>query len=257
MLQELPDAAAHAVVTSPPYLDARPEYPSPSPGEWGVIFEQLRRVVSGPALFNVGRLFRDHRERLWWVELIRIAEAEGWSLLDTRVWIKPNANPIRGEVFADRHEYVLVLGRPGIDLNVDDIRVPYAADSIARLERGWTNHTGVKGDSERRIKGRRRNEPHPLGGRPPSYYECPVGAEKGNPHPAPMPRLLAGELVCLASWEGQTILDPFAGSGTTAHACRWLGRRSIGIELSREYAEIAAARLAQQPILLLEEEPAA
>ena len=246
VLTAMPDAAAHAVVTSPPYLDARPEYPSPTSLEWSYIFAQLRRVVTGPALFNVGRLFRERRELLWWVDLLRIAEPHGWSLLDTRVWIKPNANPIRGEVFADRHEYVLVLGEPGVELNIDDIRVPYAAGSLARLERGWTNHMGVKNDSSRRSQhGTKRNEPHPLGGRPPSYFSAPTGAEKGNPHPAPMPDMLAGELVQLATWPGQTVLDPFAGSGTTARAARLLGRRSIAIELSTEYAAVAAERLSQ------------
>jgi DNA modification methylase len=252
VLGELPDGAADAVVTSPPYLDARPEYPSPTIVQWNAIFRNLRRVVVGPMLLNVGRLFRGRRELLWWVRLLETAEQHDWFLLDTRVWIKPNANPIRGEVFADRHEYVFVLGEPGVELNVDDIRVPYAPTSLPRLERGWTHHMGVKGDSSRRSQhGTKRNEPHPLGGRPPSYISVPTGAEKGNPHPAPMPLMLAGELVMLAAQPGQTILDPFAGSGTTAAAARRLGRRSIAIELSPEYASVAAERLSQLSLFAL------
>lgn len=246
VLRGLPDGCVDACVTSPPYLDARPEYPSPTHVEWRVIFAELRRVVAGPALFNVGRLWRDRTEVLWWVDLVRIAQSAGWPLLDTLVWIKPNANPIHGQVFANRHEYVLILGEPDVELGIDAVRVPYAPSSVPRLKRGWTNHTGVKNDTGRK-NGRRQSEPHPLGGRPPSYVEVYTGREKGNPHPAPMALDLALHLVKLSG--GSTILDPFAGSGTTAVAARKLGRASVLIERDKAYCELTADRLSQLSLL--------
>ena len=50
-------------------------------------------------------------------------------------------------------------------------------------------------------------------------------------------------LVRLVSKKGDTVLDPFLGSGTTAVACKKLGRNFIGIEISEEYCKIAEARI--------------
>jgi DNA methylase len=64
-------------------------------------------------------------------------------------------------------------------------------------------------------------------------------------HPAPMPVEVARRCVRLSTWPGETVLDPFAGSGTTLLAARQLGRRAIGVERSERYCELAVARLAQ------------
>lgn len=70
----------------------------------------------------------------------------------------------------------------------------------------------------------------------------PRGREdKDHPTPKPLPLML--ELVSLFTDEGETVLDPFAGSGTTGVACIRLGRRFIGVEREEKYAEIAAQRL--------------
>jgi hypothetical protein len=161
--------------------------------------------------------------------------------------VKPNGNPIHGTVLANRHEYVLVLGQPGDWFNIDGVRVPYAPSSIARLRRGWRAHVGVKGDASR--KSPRASEPHPDGGRPPSYVIVDTGGEKGNAHPAPMAEGLALELVTLASKPGYVVLDPFVGSGTTAVAARRLGRMCVGIDLDSDYLDIAGRRLQQQSLL--------
>ena len=67
--------------------------------------------------------------------------------------------------------------------------------------------------------------------------------EKGCFHPTVKPLALMRYLVTLVSRKGQTVLDPFAGSGTTLVACKELGRNYIGIELEEEYVPIIEARL--------------
>ena len=242
ILSEMEDDCADACVTSPPYLQARPEYGSPSQDDFFMIFTQLRRVVSGPMAVNLGRLWRNRSESLWWVDLVRRSEEAGWILRDTLIWIKNNANPIRGEILTDAHEYIFLFGD---GFNVDEIRTPYAEESLARMSRKWRNGTHVKGVHSDR-DGRMVN---PLGARPRSFFAADVGREKGNPHPAPMAGDVATHLVRLTSHAGGTIIDPFGGSGNTAIAARTEGRKSILIELNPEYAELSASRLAQQSLL--------
>lgn len=64
-------------------------------------------------------------------------------------------------------------------------------------------------------------------------------------HPTQKPEPLMVEIVRLFTDSGETILDPFMGSGTTLVAAKRLGRKAIGIELEEKYCEIAAKRLSQ------------
>ncbi len=64
-----------------------------------------------------------------------------------------------------------------------------------------------------------------------------------NNHPTVKPIALMEYLINMVTREGQTVLDPFAGSGTTLIAAKKLGRKYVGIELEPEYVKIAEARL--------------
>jgi DNA modification methylase len=74
-------------------------------------------------------------------------------------------------------------------------------------------------------------------------WTLPVAQGK-NGHGAEYPLALPSRCIALSSREGEVILDPFLGSGTTALAARQLGRRCVGFDISEHYANIARSRLA-------------
>ncbi len=74
-------------------------------------------------------------------------------------------------------------------------------------------------------------------------------------HPATYPETDIERLIRFFSKQGETVLDPFLGSGSTLIAARRAGRRGIGIELVHRWAEIAQRRLNSQPSLFVQDEP--
>ena len=77
-----------------------------------------------------------------------------------------------------------------------------------------------------------------------------ITPERQNGHPAPFPEQLAENCILLTTQPGDTIYDPFAGSGTTLAVSERLGRRSIGTEIDPAYIALAHKRL-NQPLLRL------
>jgi len=93
-----------------------------------------------------------------------------------------------------------------------------------------------------------------------NFIQSPIcmGNERvKNPvHPTQKPLKVLEHIIKLASDEGDTVLDPFLGSGTTAVASKLLNRKCIGIEISEKYCEIAVKRLSQQVMKLnIKEQP--
>lgn len=71
------------------------------------------------------------------------------------------------------------------------------------------------------------------------------GRETGD-HPCPKPLRLLRWLLAETTSDGDDVLDPFMGSGTSLVAAKWLGRPAVGIEIEERYCEIATKRLAQE-----------
>lgn len=86
------------------------------------------------------------------------------------------------------------------------------------------------------------------GGRPNSVFRMRSVPIAQRYHPTEKPVGLLSDWISRSSAVDETVLDPFAGSGSTLVAARNLGRRAIGVEIEERYCEMAARRLAQEPL---------
>ena len=77
-------------------------------------------------------------------------------------------------------------------------------------------------------------------------YVAPIPPSEGHPTAKPLP--LVAQWVRWFTNPGDTVLDPFAGSGTTLRAAKDEGRKAIGVEVEERYCELAAKRLTQDTL---------
>lgn len=95
------------------------------------------------------------------------------------------------------------------------------------------------------IRGRR-----PLYGRPRTVMRHDWSAALDPVHPTVKPVDLLARLIGWSTTTGETVFDPFMGSGTTLRAAKDNQRRAVGIEVEERYCEIAAKRMAQEVLAL-------
>jgi site-specific DNA-methyltransferase (cytosine-N4-specific) len=183
-------------------------------------------------------------------------QEDGWIIRNAVVWHKPNAMPesVRDRLNC-RHELLFLLVKsPAYWFDLDPIRVPHATGPRPRDTRPAGHPPGSArppkyGPDTPQVTGARRygtarsNRRHPNGRNPGDVWSIPTRPYKG-PHFAAYPLALPLRCIAAGCRPGGTVLDPFAGSGTTGLAALQLGRRFAGIELSPEFAALAAGRLA-------------
>jgi DNA modification methylase len=199
--------------------------------------------------------------------------ADGWWLRSDNIWSKPNPMP---ESVTDRptkaHEYLFLLTRSErYYYDAEAIKEPgtYAGPNGAQHSpygQGFTRRTPEqevarqdkqRGHSRRhagfndRWDGMTRAEQSSLGRNKRSVWEIAT-----QPYPeahfATFPEALVEPCIKAGSREGDTVLDPFAGSGTTLAVARRLGRKAIGIELQPDYLPLILERVREAAMPLLE-----
>jgi DNA modification methylase len=167
--------------------------------------------------------------------------ADGWYLRSDIIWAKPNPMP---ESVTDRptkaHEYVFLLSKSA--------RYFWDADAVRETRTASHNHW-LNTSARPGVDTNGGNQQH--GGYEPgditnrnlrSVWNIATESFRGA-HFATFPKKLVEPCVKAGSAVGDTVLDPFAGSGTVGVVALRLGRSFVGIELSPEYAEMARNRI--------------
>ena len=183
-------------------------------------------------------------------------QADGWYLRQDIIWHKPNPMP---ESVTDRctksHEYIFLLTKSA--------KYFYDADAIREktgLEITWNEYNSKKGSwFEKESNGQGLNQTdrtersgsyaHPNGRNKRSVWTINTKPYK-DAHFAVFPPKIPELCIKAGSSEGDIVLDPFFGSGTTGWVAQRLGRKWIGIELNPDYIKIAEKRFQQQDLFV-------
>lgn len=178
--------------------------------------------------------------------------ADGWYLRSEIIWSKPNCMP---ESVADRptksHEHIFLLTKSDrYHYDADAIREPHAEDSLARVKRGRSaDHKYTDGGpGNQTIAKDLADACHP-GGRNRRTVWTVANAPYSGSHFAVFPPELIRPCIRAGCPPGGTVLDPFAGTGTTALVAEQEGRHATLIDLNPEYIDLQKKRTAQTSLL--------
>ena len=224
------DSHAKLLFTSPPYSD---------------IYEYSGNNLDPAHLASFIPAFRDHADIMcvnlgikkhnneiitYWDEYIHAAHECGLKLLSWNVWDKINPGNIAQQqyMFPLRHEFIFVFGQAPAKLN----------RTIPKHGRDFLRGTVLP--DGRKIRGTdgtlhfatSNHQPHEKNKLLETVIAC--GAVKSRPvwGIAQMPETLAIEYIKACTQEGDTVIDPFGGSGTTLIACEKLNRKCLIMEIN-------------------------
>lgn len=230
MTEKMADESIDMIITSPPYNVGK-DYGEHDDGMAPVVYDawmvslsfQFSRILKdgGRLAMNVAGCNRDPYiplQSLWTQKL----SAFGLNMRGEIIWQKGDINisstawgswqSPSNPILRDTHEYILVFSKGNMKLQHDGEATIEGSEFLK-----WTHSTwNIKPASAKRIG-----------------------------HPAPFPLELPTRLMQLYTYKGDTILDPFCGSGSTLVAARQQERNYIGIDSNKEYIKISNSRLSQ------------
>lgn len=271
---ELPSGSIRTIVTSPPYYGLR-DYGNPgqiglekSPEEYierlVLVFRAARRVLSndGTVWLNLGDSYQGKSGRLGPKQLLgipwRVAlalQADGWFLRQDIIWAKPNPMP---ESVTDRctksHEYIFMLTKsakyyfdheaikePSVDKESHkgrNKRTAVTPEKESMAGKYLTTRSGFKNIEDGKTYPFRNKR---------DVWTITTKPFKGA-HFAVMPPDLVEPCILAGSEPGDTVLDPFCGSGTVGVVAKRLSRSFIGIDLNPEYVAMAEQRIKDEAV---------
>ncbi len=239
VLKNYPDNSFQLIITSPPYADARDKhYDSISPDKYVDFIlsfhDEFWRVLAedGSFVLNVkDRIVDGVRHRFVWKTIESLAD-KGWLCIDDYIWVKPNAMPgYWPNRLRDEWEYCFHLTKQKkFSMYQDQIKQtigPWAEKRLAKLtgksnsRHNSENNSGFGRDLRKWV-----GKESVLPGN--AVKVALVGKNMG--HPAAFPVGLPEFFIKLFTREGDNVLDPFAGSGSTGVAAEKLNRNVVLID---------------------------
>lgn len=272
-LRDLSAGSVQTCVTSPPYFNLRnyqaegqiglEETPDLYVEKLVCLFHEVRRVLrdDGTLWLNLGDSGRNKNLLMIPARVALALQADGWTLRSEIIWAKPNPMP---ESVRDRptnaHEKVFLFAKSErYYYDIDAVREPHCkavARSIGKanikVDLGQkTNMVPGKVRQGNLCRGGNNNTyAHPLGRNLRNVWAITPKPFKGA-HFATFPPDLPERCILAGSRPGDTVLDPFAGSGTTGMVAKQLGRKAVLIELNPDYAGLIHKRVSSaQPRLI-------
>lgn len=149
-----------------------------------------------------------------------------------------------GSDWGRSHESIIHFRKSDqVKINIDDVRIPYGAHTLK-----YPSHPQAETSAYGKGKTKKNNNwtPNPKGAKPKDVIEIPTtcnGMGETTPHPTQKPEELLRKFILASSQEGDLIIDPFSGSGTTIVVAEQLNRRWMGCDLNIEYNNWAIQRL--------------
>ncbi len=270
LAKSLPSDSAQCIITSPPYFGHR-EYSNAThlrELELGreedaqayvlkliSLFAELRRVLrpNGTLWLNLGDTYREGQlVGIPWRVALGL-QSVGWLLRSEIIWNKLNAMPssVKNRP-TTAHEHIFLLTKSNdYFYNADAIREPHVTFTAESKMKGGRNHFGRRDGTPE--NGKNKGNPnlhngrwdqafHPLGRNKRTVWNISLGKFRGT-HFAVFPEQLVECCILAGTLEGDLVLDPFMGAGTTAVVARRLERHFVGLELIPDYADMALKRV--------------
>ena len=263
ILKELPENSVDLIFTSPPYADQRKKtYGGIHPDDYVAWFlpkaEQMLRVLkpTGTFILNIKEKVVNGERSTYVMELIIEMKKQGWLWTEEFIWHKKNCYPGKWpNRFRDAWERLLQFNKnKKFNMYQEEVMVPMGDWAKTRLKK--LSETDKKRDESKVGSGFGKNISNWLN-REMAYPTnvLHLATECSNKkHSAAFPEGLPEWFIKLFTHVGDTVLDPFMGSGTTNIVANRMHRNSIGIELIPEYYEMVKSQLSPVELLLFETE---
>lgn len=252
----MPDNYIDFIITSPPYDEIR-NY-NGYQFEFEKIAKELFRVlkVGGIVIWVVADATIDGSETGTSFNQALYFREIGFNLHDTMIFKKANPIPqIYRKRYNNEFEFMFVFSKGTVKTHN-----PLMIDCLhAGLELNGTTYKNFSKNEQTREKMAKPVKDKKIKG---NIWEYVVGKkledQEAKGHPAPFPCQLVRDHIISWTNQGDVVLDPMSGSGTTARVAAEMGRNYIGIDISHEYCELARKRvklIEMQPRLFIVEEP--